>query len=124
MQSFEFTAVARIINGVGSALELAAQCRRLGIEHPLLVTDPGLMSIGLIQPVLAALEKEGLAPLVFDQVREDPPEATVLAAAEVARPSPRPGPRAGLCSHAADLATCRLCEQRRAGAVRAEGLRA
>tara|TARA_B110000902_G_scaffold89237_1_gene105976 strand:+ start:1070 stop:2110 length:1041 start_codon:yes stop_codon:yes gene_type:complete len=43
------------------------------------------MSIGLIQPVLAALEKEGLSPLVFDQVREDPPEATVLAAAELAR---------------------------------------
>lgn len=85
MQSFEFTAVARIINGVGSALELAAQCRRLDIERPLLVTDPGLMSIGLIQPVLAALEKKGLAPLVFDQVREDPPEATVLAAVEVAR---------------------------------------
>ena len=85
MQSFEFTAVARIINGVGSALELAAQCRRLGVERPLLVTDPGLMSIGLIQPVLAALEKEGLSPLVFDQVREDPPEATVLAAAELAR---------------------------------------
>ena len=85
MQSFEFTAVARIINGVGSALDLAAQCRRLGVERPLLVTDPGLMSIGLIQPVLAALEKEGLSPLVFDQVREDPPEATVLAAAELAR---------------------------------------
>lgn len=85
MQSFEFTAVARIINGVGGALELAAQCRRLGVERPLLVTDPGLMSIGLIQPVLAALEKEGLSPLVFDQVREDPPEATVLAAAELAR---------------------------------------
>ena len=85
MQSFEFTAVARIINGVGGALELAAQCRRLGVERPLLVTDPGLMSIGLIQPVLAALEKEGLSPLVFDQVREDPPEATVLAADKLAR---------------------------------------
>lgn len=85
MQSFEFNTVARIISGAGSALNLAAQCRQLGVQRPLLVTDPGLMSIGLVQPVLAALEEAGLAPLVFDQVREDPPEATVQAATELAR---------------------------------------
>ncbi len=85
MQSFEFNTVARIIVGMGSALELASQCRQLGVTRPLLVTDPGLIAIGLVPPVLAALEKAGLAPLVFDQVREDPPEATVLAAVAVAR---------------------------------------
>ena len=85
MQGFEFNTVARIINGSGSALELATQCRRLGVSRPLLVTDPGLVAIGLVQPVLAALENGGLSPLVFDQVREDPPEATVLAATELGR---------------------------------------
>jgi alcohol dehydrogenase len=85
MQGFEFNTVARIINGSGSALELAHQCRQLGVRRPLLVTDPGLVKIGLVQPVLAALEREGFAPVLFDQVREDPPEATVLAAAELAR---------------------------------------
>jgi alcohol dehydrogenase class IV len=85
MQSFEFNTVARIINGAGSALELAGQCAHLGISRPLLVTDPGLMAIGLVQPVLASLKKSGLSPLVFDQVREDPPEDTVQSAAELAR---------------------------------------
>jgi alcohol dehydrogenase class IV len=85
MQSFEFNTVARIINGVDSALQLSTQCRQLGIARPLLVTDPGLMAIGLVQPVVAALEKEGLSSVIFDQVREDPPEATVLAATEMAR---------------------------------------
>ena len=85
MQSFEFNTVARIIVGMGSALELSGQCRQLGVTRPLLVTDPGLMAIGLIPPVLAALEQAGLAPLVFDEVREDPPEATVLAAVALAR---------------------------------------
>jgi alcohol dehydrogenase len=85
MQSFEFNTVARIVSGMGSALDLAARCKDLGVTHPLLVTDPGLMAIGLVQPILAALEKGGLSPLVFDQVREDPPEATVLAATELAR---------------------------------------
>ena len=85
MQGFEFNTVRRIISGAGSALQLADQCRRLGVSRPLLVTDPGLMAIGLVQPVLAALEAEGLAAVVFDQVREDPPEATVLAAADQGR---------------------------------------
>lgn len=85
MQGFEFNTVKRIISGAGSALQLADQCRSLGIGKPLLVTDPGLVAIGLVQPVLAALETEGFATTVFDQVREDPPEATVLAAADLAR---------------------------------------
>jgi alcohol dehydrogenase class IV len=85
MQGFEFNTVGRIINGSGSALELAGQCLQLGVNRPLLVTDPGLIAIGLVQPVLLALEKEGCAPVVFDQVREDPPEATVLAATELGR---------------------------------------
>jgi alcohol dehydrogenase len=85
MQGFEFNTVGRLVNGSGSALELAAECRKLGVLKPLLVTDPGLVTIGLVQPVLAALEQEDLTPVVFDQVREDPPEAVVLAATELGR---------------------------------------
>jgi len=85
MQRFEFNTVARIVSGAGTALALADECRRLGVARPLFVTDPGLVAIGLVQPVVAALAAAGLRPLVFDQVREDPPEATVLAATDFAR---------------------------------------
>jgi alcohol dehydrogenase len=85
MQGFEFNTVRQIISGAGSALQLAEQCRRLGMGRPMLVTDPGLVAIGLVQPVVSALEAEGFSPVMFDQVREDPPEATVLAAAELGR---------------------------------------
>tara|TARA_R110001599_G_scaffold353823_1_gene599159 strand:- start:32620 stop:33786 length:1167 start_codon:yes stop_codon:yes gene_type:complete len=85
MQGFEFNTVRRIINGPGSALQLANQCRSLGITRPLMVTDPGLMSIGLVPPVLEALAGEGFEAVLFDQVREDPPEATVLMAADMGR---------------------------------------
>ena len=88
MQGFEFNTVSRLIVESGAALKLAEQCRALGIQKPMLVTDPGLMSIGLIQPVLAAMEADGVSALVFDQVREDPPEETVLAAAAQAREAP------------------------------------
>lgn len=85
MQGFEFNTVGKIISGFGSSLELAEQLLTLGVGKPLLVTDPGLMEIGLVQPIIEALSAKGLVPVVFDQVREDPPEATVLAATELGR---------------------------------------
>ncbi len=85
MQGFEFNTVRQIINGPGSSLQLANQCRSLGISRPLMVTDPGLIAIGLVPPVLNALLAEGIEAVLFDQVREDPPEATVLTAADLGR---------------------------------------
>lgn len=85
MQAFEFNTVRRLVCAPGAALELAAECAALGIRRPMLVTDPGLVAIGLVAPVQAALEAAGLSVLLFDQVREDPPEDTVLAAADLAR---------------------------------------
>lgn len=85
MQGFEFNTVGRIVSGSGSALELAEECRHLGVRQPLLVTDPGLVSIGLVQPVIDALAAAGVTVVLFDAVREDPPEATVLSAAELGR---------------------------------------
>lgn len=85
MQPFVFNTVPQLICRPGSALQLADSCSRLGIRKPLLVTDPGLMAVGLVQPVLAALASAGVAAVLYDQVREDPPEATVEAAAAVGR---------------------------------------
>ncbi|WP_116366450.1 iron-containing alcohol dehydrogenase [Parahaliea mediterranea] len=85
MQGFVFNTTPQIQCAPGSALALAESCRRLGVSRPLLVTDPQLMAIGLVAPVLAALEQAGVPALVFDQVREDPPEATVLDATDLAR---------------------------------------
>ena len=85
MQPFVFNTVPQLICRPGSALALAESCVRLGITRPLLVTDPGLVAIGLVQPVQTALQAAGLSVVVYDQVREDPPEATVKAATAVGR---------------------------------------
>lgn len=60
MQPFTFNTVRQIVNAPGSALALADHCRRLGVQRPLLVTDPGLMAIGLVPPVIAAIEEADL----------------------------------------------------------------
>ncbi len=85
MPAFEFNTVRRVISAPDAALNLAAECRALGIGSPMLVTDPGLMQIGLVQPVLDALAQDGLDAVVFSEVREDPPEETVHSATALAR---------------------------------------
>ena len=80
MQDFVFNTVASIICAGGSSLMLHEQCARLSISRPMLITDPGLIAIGLLEPAIAALTAHGLAPVLFDQVREDPPEQVVLDA--------------------------------------------
>ena len=84
MQDFIFNTAASIICGGGASLQLSQHCTRLGVQRPLLITDPMLMEIGLVPPVIAALADGGCTPVVFDQVREDPPEDTVLAAFQLA----------------------------------------
>ena len=34
MQGFEFNTVGRLVNGTGSSLELAGECRKLGVQRP------------------------------------------------------------------------------------------
>ncbi|TCO75109.1 iron-containing alcohol dehydrogenase [Chromatocurvus halotolerans] len=85
MTAYTFTTVARIVSAPGAALELDGLCAPLGIRRPLLVTDPGLVSLGLVQPLCHALEAAGLEVVLFDQVREDPPESVVEAAVALAR---------------------------------------
>ncbi|KZX50326.1 alcohol dehydrogenase [Halioglobus sp. HI00S01] len=85
MQEFEFNTVGRIVSGGGSALKLAQECERLGVSRVLLITDPGLIALGLPQAPLDALQGAGIDVQVFDQVREDPPEETVLAAVDQAK---------------------------------------
>jgi len=85
VDSFVFNTAPSIVSGCGSALRLSEQCAALGVKQPLLVTDPGLVAIGLIQPVSKALAEAGLTPVLFDQVREDPPEETVLQAVQLGR---------------------------------------
>jgi len=82
---FEFSTVARILSAPGSARELAPPLQALGVRRPLLVTDAGLVQLGLVEPVQAALQAAGLDVVCFDQVREDPPESVVEAAAALGR---------------------------------------
>jgi len=67
----------------GAVRLLRQECERVGIQRPLVVTDPGVKAAGVLQTALDAL---GDLPVsVFDQTPSNPTEAAVRAAVAVYR---------------------------------------
>ncbi|GBL57865.1 putative iron-containing alcohol dehydrogenase [Pseudomonas citronellolis] len=81
MQPFSFATTAQILCESGSAARLGALCRERGTTRVLIVSDPGITRLGLLDGVLPGFAAAGVAVQVFDQVLADPPEAVVLQAA-------------------------------------------
>jgi len=85
MQPFTFTTTRTIINEPGSARRLAAICEEQGARSVMLVTDPGIISVGLLEDVLPAFNDAGLMLTLFKDVEADPADSTVEEAARQAR---------------------------------------
>jgi alcohol dehydrogenase class IV len=65
----------------GAVQYVKEECDRLGISRPLLVTDPGVKAVGIVDSVLKNLL--GMTVAVFDQTPSNPTESAVRAAAAV-----------------------------------------
>jgi alcohol dehydrogenase class IV len=65
--------------GAGRIAELPDACRELGIERPLLVTDPGLAELPMIDSAVNACCEGGLGCKLFADVKGNPVEANVTA---------------------------------------------
>ena len=83
--NFQFRTAPRVVCEPGAAARLSVYLSELGIAKPLLITDPGLMSINLVPPLIESMKDAGLDCTVFDGVAEDPPESVVHAAVELGR---------------------------------------
>lgn len=71
--------VTQIQIDFGALQLLKAECERVGIQRPLIVTDAGVKTVGILDKALAALP--GVQVSVFDQTPSNPTEAAVRAAA-------------------------------------------
>ncbi len=58
--------------GVGRIAELPDACKQLGFKKPLLVTDPGLAKLPMIQEALASLKAAGLQAGLFSDIKGNP----------------------------------------------------
>ena len=63
--------------GIGRIKELPVACRELGMERPLLVTDPGLAQLSITHGAVDICEEAGLPTTVFSDVKGNPVGANV-----------------------------------------------
>ena len=75
--------ITQIQMDFGALRSLLAECQRVGISRPLIVTDAGVRAAGLVDRALAALP--GWPVSVFDQTPSNPTEAAVRAAVQAFR---------------------------------------
>ena len=73
-----FNVPSTIIVGGGARGELAAQLKRLGASHAFLVTDEGMVKLGVADEITAPLKAAGLRVTVFSDVQPDPTDRNVL----------------------------------------------
>jgi len=61
-----------ILAGVGRINELAETCKRLNMKAPLLITDPGLVALPMIDEAVALCNKSGLRCSLFSKIQGNP----------------------------------------------------
>jgi len=76
---YRFDAPATLLHGGGSRRRLPELVRELGGSRVLLVTDPGVVGLGVAANVIQSLRVAGLHAEVFDQVQADPSDRNVVA---------------------------------------------
>ena len=85
MSDFTFETTPRVICEFDGALKLGALCNELGAKRAVLITDPGLQKVGLIDAPFDALKQAGIETLLWTRVEADPPERTILEAVKGAQ---------------------------------------
>ncbi|MEJ0037445.1 MAG: iron-containing alcohol dehydrogenase [Gammaproteobacteria bacterium] len=63
--------------GAGRIRELPDACRTLGMQRPLIVTDPGLAKLPMIANAVTLLSESGLSAAVFSDMQANPVESNV-----------------------------------------------
>lgn len=85
MNSFAFNTCRTIINELGALRRIGEICRQQHIQRPLIITDPGIVQLGMLTQLESALASADVPFASFTQVVADPPEAIILEALERAK---------------------------------------
>jgi alcohol dehydrogenase class IV len=76
-QPFRFVHRADVAFGKGRAAKIPDEMAQLGVDRPVIVTDPTLTEVGVIDPIVEALEADGFDCRVYDEVEPNPRVSTV-----------------------------------------------
>lgn len=83
--SFQIVSPRLMIVGGGAVGEIAALLAKLGLSRPLVVTDPFMVSSGLLRRCLSPLEAAGITAGVFSDTVPEPTDTIVEAGVAVLR---------------------------------------
>ena len=70
--NFDLVLPTKIVFGPGVAAQCGTQLKAMGVQRPLVVTDPGVRAAGVTDTVCAALDAEGISYELFDGVEANP----------------------------------------------------
>ena len=85
MNAFDFHPTTRVIYGEGALTQLGMLVGELGGKRILMVTDPGIVTAGIVDRAVAALKGASLDVFVFDGTCENPTTAHVEAGVAFAK---------------------------------------
>jgi len=71
--------------GPGATGEVASDLKRLGVKHALIITDPGVMKMGLPERVRTLIQDAGISAEIFDGVHVEPTDHSFEAIATFVR---------------------------------------
>jgi alcohol dehydrogenase class IV len=80
----QFYFPVKIISGTNATSALGDEVKGLGCSRPLLITDKGIVSAGLLKKATDILDDSGISFSIFDMVEPDPHTKIVEAAAHSA----------------------------------------
>ncbi|WP_027399587.1 iron-containing alcohol dehydrogenase [Anaerovorax odorimutans] len=86
MKNFDFILPTKIRFGYEIYKEIGKEVKELGRSKPIIITDKGLISAGVVDKITKKLEEEGIKEyVIFDSIEPNPKDITVQKAYEEAK---------------------------------------
>lgn len=80
-----FNMPTRVQFGRGVVSTLPDEVKGFGAHKVMIVTDPGVLATGLVEPLIADLKEAGLEVIVFDKVQPNPRDVHCIEGVDLAR---------------------------------------
>ena len=85
MQDFLFSTVSDVVVGADSSKQLGDMLTSMNVRRVLIVTDPGIVQLDLLDSALQSLHDHNIAVHIYSDVIADPPASVVVSAVEAAQ---------------------------------------
>jgi alcohol dehydrogenase class IV len=80
-----FECPARVFYGRGASATAGERVQELGVERPLVVSDPGVAAAGIVDRIADAIRQAGLEPVVYAETESNPTTGNIGQAAALYR---------------------------------------